>query len=850
MLLFSLIMLSVFYTGSPAQFPGQPDRADLTFEQTPLSQAITRISQLYKVDILYADNVLQDKTITTQLEDKTIEQALSAVLEGTDVSFKTEGASQMVLFKRKPQKRDIYGWVVDAETGETLPYANVYIAGTSIGTASNKEGRFRLSGVPPQNTILNAEYMGYAEKRITLDGHNVTPNLFIELYPRELQTESVTVEDNTWQIFEYDRSGKGMGFARQWVEQLPGFSGTDAVRALHFVPGVQQNSNASTALSIRGGRPSENAVILDGINLYHTDHAFGIFSSVPSAVVKDIRLHKSAFPARYGGRTSAIVEMTGKTGNFEQPRFQLESNQMAALGVAEIPIRSIGNLIISGRHSLRTDLPERLFKRMNESPPFINDFIQTEGEGQQTVPADPDIRFYDAYGKLSLMPGKNDLVCVTFFKSQDRLENRGPVLSGLSSREWGWNTEGLSASWYRSWNRFWQTKWIASVSDYGVEQDSQSLRLYSDTPAQGTRLNNTLNNKKIGFDAEYTGMEKHHLQFGYEFKQVQTDFNEYHPEYADLLQHGIRSKTHAFYIQDDWNLTSRTRINSALRATYFDLADRYFMSPRLALTYALSDSLTLKGSYGYYHQFVSSFGHAFPNYIGQLTWLVNDNTVLKPANARHLVGGLIWQTPLADMDLTVYHKDPNGLIEQLNRVDAEEERPILPALVQRQSRSLGIDLTLKKSFRGLHTWLGYGFNDSRIEAGNDISYPIAGNAKHNIKAAGHFYMRRWAFSASWQWESGKPYSTPEVTAHANQFILTAPLKRNQERLAPTHRLDISLYYVVEQPLYQARLGLSFHNVFDSKNTWYNSFYIENGSLKSKQIYQIGFTPAVFLRLTI
>ena len=80
---------------------------------------------------------------------------------------------------------------------------------------------------------------------------------------------------------------------------------------------MSATQESSSGLYIRGGQPQENLVLLDGIKVYNVDH-FGFFSAFNANAVKSVDLYKGAFPAKYGGRLSSVIDLTGKVGSFNR----------------------------------------------------------------------------------------------------------------------------------------------------------------------------------------------------------------------------------------------------------------------------------------------------------------------------------------------------------------------------------------------------------------------------------------------------------------------------------------------------------------------------------------------------
>ena len=136
----------------------------------------------------------------------------------------------------------------------------------------------------------------------------------------------------------------------------------DIFRALQLLPGISGTNESSSGLYIRGGTPDQNLVLLDGFTVYHVDHFYGFFSAFNSDVIKDVQLFKGGFPAKYGGRISSVMDLTGKTGNSNKFTLSSSISLLSANATVEIPIGNKANILISGRRSYTDILKSRLYK--------------------------------------------------------------------------------------------------------------------------------------------------------------------------------------------------------------------------------------------------------------------------------------------------------------------------------------------------------------------------------------------------------------------------------------------------------------------------------------------------------
>lgn len=89
------------------------------------------------------------------------------------------------------------GSVTDATTGKPMPFANVYVNGSTRGTITDEKGVYTLTGVPLGTVEIAASFVGYQPARQTIRFDNTTPQRAnFQLKPSEQTLEAVTVRGN------------------------------------------------------------------------------------------------------------------------------------------------------------------------------------------------------------------------------------------------------------------------------------------------------------------------------------------------------------------------------------------------------------------------------------------------------------------------------------------------------------------------------------------------------------------------------------------------------------------------------------------------------------------------------
>jgi TonB-dependent receptor len=169
----------------------------------------------------------------------------------------------------------IKGKVVDKDTKEGLPGANVIIKGTSVGTASDLNGMYSIPNVPPGTFTVQVTYIGYLSKSVVVSLANdstKTQDFYLEAAAIQGQVFIVTAQAQGQmqainQQLASDKIASIVSEAR--IQELPDFN---AAQAIGRLPGVStlQSSGEANKIVIRGLAPQYNAVAVGGITLAST----------------------------------------------------------------------------------------------------------------------------------------------------------------------------------------------------------------------------------------------------------------------------------------------------------------------------------------------------------------------------------------------------------------------------------------------------------------------------------------------------------------------------------------------------------------------------------------------------
>ena len=295
----------------------------------------------------------------------------------------------------------IAGKVLDAETNEPLPGANITVENSNMGDASDLEGDYNIINLPPGNYTLVVSMMGYKKTRIEniIVKIDLTTTQNIPLTPEVIEGEEVTITAER-PLVRMDMTSALSSVGADEIENLP----VQEVRdVLELQAGIVRSGNT---LHIRGGRGGEVAYWVDGVAT--TDvYSGGMGINVENSAIEELQVVSGTFNAEYGQAMSGIINIVTKEGT---PKY---SGMLRGY---------VGDYVTSADEF---KVPEK-----------VNTFIDPEtGQVTQTTDSEnPLTKFnptYNAEGSLSgPIPGLGDKL--TFFLNGRYLQQEGH----LYGRQW------------------------------------------------------------------------------------------------------------------------------------------------------------------------------------------------------------------------------------------------------------------------------------------------------------------------------------------------------------------------------------------------------------------------------
>lgn len=194
------------------------------------------------------------------------------------------------------------------EKGTPLSGVSVSLENTLDGTSTDSTGTFLLSTTETGDQVLVVAGIGYEEnsKPVKIGTSDVSFDFKLKSSSHMLEQVSITAGS----------FGSADGTQKTVLEPLEvvttAGSGADPIAAMQMLPGVQKNSS-QTGMMVRGGDPSEAAIVVDGLTLQNpfTSDVPGVQgrSRFNAFQFKGIAFSSGGYSARYGQAMSSVLEM-------------------------------------------------------------------------------------------------------------------------------------------------------------------------------------------------------------------------------------------------------------------------------------------------------------------------------------------------------------------------------------------------------------------------------------------------------------------------------------------------------------------------------------------------------------
>ncbi len=863
------LMLFLLQNSLKAQESLLTKKVTIKCEQCTLEKLMSDVTKQTKIKFAYSRshiNVNQKLTIT--LKDKELEDLLNILKEDYSINYKLIG-NTISLFPsdaQRPSKITVSGYIEDKQTGERLIGANVYFPESFIGTVSNDYGFFSLP-VGIHATSIVCSFVGYQNTIVPIDFVNDTL-IRIELNS-SLELEEVVVLATKNEVIDKKMPIGMVRMPMSKIESTPVILGeTDVLKVAQLLPGVSEGSEGNSGLYIRGGSSDQNLILLDGITVYNPNHLFGFFSVFNADAIKDFKIIKGGFPARYGGRLSSVVDLRMREGNMKELSGSVSLGLISSKVYFEGPIiKDKTSFFISARRT------------------YI-DLLAGNLVGNFTDFDESNYYFYDVNAKLNHKFSDKHRLYLSYYHgrdngdSEDRDEGDDAKLKTeeVSNLSWGNSIYGLRWNWLMSSNLFLNTTLAYSSYDYLNEEIFKNQYVVDEdwtSKEYSTEVESGIDIFSSGLDFNWIPSTNHQLRFGLKYyyhtfntgmesrKFISADDENEQVDEEDM----IYANEGNIFIEDEMQITSKFSANLGLHYSMFFVNDETYKSlePRVSLKYDINDKIQLNAGGAIMQQYTQMLSFSRITLSSDIWVPVTENIV--PAKSQQASLGVRWGLNDAwSCSVEGYYKKMTDLLEYSESASFFEGDSWQDRVEQGDGKSYGAEFLLERSKGKITGWLAYTLAESTREFENindGNSFPYKYDKRHDFNIVVDYKLsKHWSVNAVWTYKTGNaetlgvikyPTNLGSGNSSTTNFDDIVYQKRNDYRMPAYHRLDVSVNWKKQREKFEHQVSLGVYNAYNRDNPYkislfdasvpsQNQGYIDTKVVKEKSLF--GILPAI------
>jgi hypothetical protein len=838
----------------------------------PMLEFFTELEQQYDIRFFYQYAWFNDLNIHINISGMKLDDALRALLKDTGIEFIYLYKYAFIFIKdptndlekdrliqsareRNAKVEDIVfgdrntfipgkqillkGRVIENRNGTPLADAEIYVNGGTYRSVTKTNGEFQFN-LPQGRYVLTIHHANHEEKLLQVALFE-TGSLDIPMDEVSVQLQEVEVTD---QLITNARISQST-IKLQELKRTPSFLGIpDIVRQIQTQPGVTTVSEASSGFNVRGGNADQNLVLFDGVPIFNTSHALGFFTAFNTEALSQVSFYKGGIPAEFGGRSSSVLNLMAKEGDYQKWRGSGGIGVLFTDIVAGGPIKKdTSSLLVSFRSSYSDWLLNVLKTRFHD--------VQNGS-----------VFFYDGTIKYSHRVDSRSKVTASVYQSSDRFS----LATDTTNR---WQNIAVALRYDHTLNQGLVYSAGLYFGHYGFRMDEVDPRTaftlkYSITyPSLKIDFNRegALHKQSYGFHTTYYSFSPGKLRPGTAVSNVLTK--------TMPTEKSIES---AIYFSDSFYWTDKLFIDMGLRMSLYtrvgtSLVYQYkngeprevnsivdsttygpasFVKsylgpePRLSVRYTLGHDASLKLGFNRMYQYVHLISNTAS--ITPIDIWQSSNTYFKPQMADQISIGYYNNSKSNVFETSVegYYKSMQNILDYKDGASLILNRQLETAILSGVAKAYGAELAINKLKGRLLGGLNYTYsrtlrkvngNFAQEKINRGLWYPANYDQPHIVNLNWRYVLtKRIFFTGFFTYHTGRPVSLPIAGFNIDNVPVTVFSERNNYRIPAYHRLDMAL--VIEgsprkKKAWEGSWVISFYNVYGRKNP-YSVFFVDTG----------------------
>ncbi|MCY1633111.1 TonB-dependent receptor [Marinifilum sp. D737] len=733
------------------------------------------------------------------------------------------------------------GKITDFESGEPLIGTVVYFSSLKKGTVTNQYGQYSIT-IPIGKYRVEYRSVGmkttYRNIIIHSDG-----KLNVEMKNKPTSLKEVIVTAKTEDPIRNLRMGMDK-ISVKTLKQLPlGMGEADIIKSTLLLPGVQSVGEASSGFNVRGGNTDQNLVLLNQAPINNTSHFFGFFSGFNSDIIKDITLYKSGIPAKYGGRSSSVMDLSLKDGNRKNLKVNGGISPVFGRITIEGPLKkNKSSFIIAGR----TTYSDWVLKLLNDSKLKKS-----------------SANFHDLQGNFSWDLDDKNSIYLSGYYSYDKFDYH-------LEDKFDYNSVASTLKWKHIFSPKLFSTFSAAYSKYAYTTE------YRKEPSLSYSIDYNFNQYLFNSDFSYLSSKNHKIDFGINSIYYDLSPGQQKPSNQQSLVSPRKLEDEqaielAAYISDEFEISHFMSLSLGLRYSFYgNLGPKTeynyksgqarnlqstegitnhksgfittYSSPeiRISTNIRLGLNSSLKASYNEMNQYIQKISNTASMTPTDI-WKLSDK-YLKPQKSKQYSLGLYKTMRQKSLEASIetYYKRLNNILDYKGGAQLVMNEHLETDVLNGEGKAYGIELMFQKKTGKLTGWINYTysriqhkinsqFNEERVNNGE--YFPANYDKPHDFKFVANYKLsRRINVSTNFAYSTGRPFTAPLAYYNFANTDRVYYSDRNSMRMPDYLRLDVAATLngnLVAKKLNHSSWTIAVYNVLGRQNA-YNIFFRTEG----------------------
>ncbi|MGB9696890.1 MAG: TonB-dependent receptor [Ignavibacteria bacterium] len=654
------------------------------------------------------------------------------------------------------------------------------------------------------------------------------------------------------------------------VKILPGGL-EDVLRSLKALPGITSPNDFSSQLVVRGSGPDQNLIIMDEVEVFSPYRLYGLVSMFNPETLSDINLMTGGFPAKYGDRLSAVLDVVNREG-IRDRSFAVMTN----VNIAN------ANLIFEGKNPFKIPGSWLVSSRRTYYDLIVGPFARKSGliTDDSSFPSFQDLQVKWVFGPfdkskflVNAIVSRDgvDIVPGSGRSNPDSVNATDVTHNNLFAIGWHYipSQNFLSKTTFSMYFNDGDNSFDGDILDPLIDKENLTPSQRDSLKAIGALLGFNFKSRYKFYKYSLTNRAvlvkgNNKFEFGGGIDFIRTDLS-YTLDLDDNFKAYIRSLPNARALLEDFNLEGKFNLRShvygqgrfmvgknfyyqpSIRFDYYSFLKAIYVAPRFSFGYAFNPLTTVRSSVGLYFQSPGYEKLIDNQTFYDLTGTTGEN--LKAERAIHFVLGFDrWLSNQWQLRIEAYYKrfdnillqqkvttyrykyylidpnntDPNYIKNPSNWIRSSTKLPVDSVTTNpingATGAAYGIEFSIEKKYINPDTKVTGWFNLSLSRAlrkRDDIERPFRFDQPIVANFVLNYRLKSWLeLGIKWTFASNFPFTPPiGITPRIyNDSLVVNPL---------TNQVLFNLDYGNEQNLASERRP-DYHRL-DLRFTAYTSF---------------------------